>query len=76
MRCMEDPELRKLKEKAELSYALNDQKVALFKLKEELYYAVDEKTMSPILPSWVEPSSILMILMPSCCQTSARHSPR
>lgn len=44
MRCMEDPELRKLKEKAELSYALNDQKVALFKLKEELYYAVDEKT--------------------------------
>ena len=44
MRCMEEPELRKLKEKAELSYALNDQKVELFKLKEELYYAVDEKT--------------------------------
>ena len=41
---MEEPELRKLKEKAELSYALNDQKVELFKLKEELYYAVDEKT--------------------------------
>ena len=44
MRCMEDPELRKLKEKAELSYALNDQKVELFKLKEEMYYAVDEKS--------------------------------
>lgn len=44
MRCMEDPEMRKLKDKAELSYALNDQKVALFGLKEELYYAVDEKT--------------------------------
>ncbi|MDB6074501.1 MAG: preprotein translocase, SecA subunit, partial [Verrucomicrobiaceae bacterium] len=44
MRTMEEPELRKLKEKAELSYALNDQKVELFKLKEELYYAVDEKT--------------------------------
>jgi len=44
MRAMEDPDMRKLKEKAELSYALNDQKVALFKLKEELYYAVDEKT--------------------------------
>jgi preprotein translocase subunit SecA len=44
MRCMEDPELRRLKEKAELSFALNDMKVELFKLKEELYYAVDEKT--------------------------------
>jgi len=34
MRCMEDPEMRRLKEKAELSYALNDMKVELFKLKE------------------------------------------
>jgi len=44
MRCMEDPEMRRLKEKAELSFALNDMKVELFKLKEQLYYAVDEKS--------------------------------
>jgi preprotein translocase subunit SecA len=44
MRVMEDPEMRKLKEKTELSYALNDMKVQLFHLKEELYYSVDEKT--------------------------------
>lgn len=44
MRAMEDMELRRLREKAELSFALNDMKVELFKLKEELYYSVDEKT--------------------------------
>jgi preprotein translocase subunit SecA len=44
MRCMEDPELRRMKEKAELSYALNDMKVQLFQLREELYYSVDEKS--------------------------------
>jgi preprotein translocase subunit SecA len=44
MRAMEAPEMRKLKEKTELKYALNDAKVALFKLKEELLYTVDEKT--------------------------------
>lgn len=44
MRAMEDMELRRLKEKAELSFALNDMKTELFKLKEELYYSVDEKT--------------------------------
>ncbi|MBL9117053.1 MAG: preprotein translocase subunit SecA [Verrucomicrobiaceae bacterium] len=44
MRAMEDTELRKLREKTELSYALNDMKVQLFNLKEELYYSVDEKS--------------------------------
>ncbi len=44
MRCMEDPEMRKLKEKTELKYALNDMKTELFKLKEDLYFTVDEKT--------------------------------
>ena len=44
MRCMEDTEMRKLKEKTELKYALNDMKTELFKVKEELYYAADEKT--------------------------------
>jgi preprotein translocase subunit SecA len=44
LRCMEDPEMRRLKEKTELKYALNDMKVELFKVKEELYYAVEEKS--------------------------------
>ncbi len=44
LRSMEDSELRRLKEKTEMSYQLNDQKVALYHLKEELFYTVDEKT--------------------------------
>jgi preprotein translocase subunit SecA len=44
MRALEDMEMRRLREKAELSFALNDMKPELFRLKEELYYSVDEKT--------------------------------
>jgi preprotein translocase subunit SecA len=44
MRAMEDPAMRKLREKTELKYALSDMKVQLFKIKEELYYSVDEKS--------------------------------
>jgi preprotein translocase subunit SecA len=44
MRAMEDPEKRRAMEKSELSFYQDTQKVALFELKEELYYTVDEKT--------------------------------
>ncbi|MES2476648.1 MAG: preprotein translocase subunit SecA [Verrucomicrobiota bacterium] len=43
MRFMEDPEMRKLLEKAELSFHQDAQKKELFALKEELYFVIDEK---------------------------------
>ncbi len=43
LRLMEDPELRKLSEKTELSFYQDQQKTALFELKEELFYSIDEK---------------------------------
>ena len=44
LRAMEDPELRRAREKAELSVYQDTQKIELFKLKEELYYSIDEKS--------------------------------
>ena len=44
LRFMEDPEVRKNLEKAELSLYQDTQKTALFSLKEELYYSIDERT--------------------------------
>ena len=44
MRCMEEPELRRAMEKAELSLYADTQKVEFFKLKEELYYFIEEKS--------------------------------
>ncbi|MBJ7284419.1 MAG: preprotein translocase subunit SecA, partial [Akkermansiaceae bacterium] len=43
MRFMEDPEMRRLLEKAELSFHQDAQKKDLFELKEELYFIIDEK---------------------------------
>ncbi len=43
MRYMEEPEMRKLLEKAELSFHQDAQKKELFALKEELYFVIDEK---------------------------------
>ncbi len=43
MRAMEDTEVRKLVEKAELEFYKDVQKSALFELKEELYFTLDEK---------------------------------
>lgn len=43
MRAMEDPEIRKLIDKAELEFYRDPQKKALFELKEELFFTVDEK---------------------------------
>ena len=43
MRFMEDPEMRKLLEKAELSFHQDAQKKELFELKEELFFIIDEK---------------------------------
>ncbi len=43
-RCMEDPDLRRAMEKAELSLYADTQKVEFFKLKEELYYFIEEKS--------------------------------
>jgi preprotein translocase subunit SecA len=44
MRAQEDPEKRRAMEKSELSFYQDTQKTALFELKEELYFVVDEKT--------------------------------
>jgi len=44
LRCKEDPELRRLIEKAELALYQDTQKVEYFKLKEELYYSIEEKS--------------------------------
>lgn len=44
LRAMEDPEKRKSMEKSELSFYQDTQKTALFEMKEELYYTIDEKT--------------------------------
>ena len=43
LRFMEDTELRRAMEKAELSYYANPQKTELFALKEELYFTIDDK---------------------------------
>ena len=44
MRFMEEPEMRRLLEKAELSFHQDAQKKELFELKEELYFVIDEKS--------------------------------
>ncbi|MES2996835.1 MAG: preprotein translocase subunit SecA [Verrucomicrobiota bacterium] len=44
MRLMEEPEMRRLLEKAELSFHQDTQKKDLFALKEELYFVIDEKS--------------------------------
>ena len=44
MRFMEEPEMRRLMEKAELSFHQDAQKRELFALKEELYFVIDEKS--------------------------------
>ena len=43
MRAMEDPDIRRIIDKAELEFYRDPQKKALFELKEELYFTVDEK---------------------------------
>jgi preprotein translocase subunit SecA len=43
-RCMEDPDLRRAMEKAELTLYADTQKVEFFRLKEELYYFIEEKS--------------------------------
>jgi preprotein translocase subunit SecA len=43
MRYMEEPEMRRLMEKAELSLHQDAQKRELFAMKEELYFVIDEK---------------------------------
>lgn len=43
LRMMEDPELRKAIDKAELSFYSDSQKEALFDLKEELFFTIDER---------------------------------
>ncbi len=44
LRMMEDPEKRKAVDKAELSFYADSQKEALFALKEELFFTIDEKS--------------------------------
>ena len=44
LRFMEDPEIRRLIEKTELSFYQDARKKELFELKEELYFTIDEKS--------------------------------
>ena len=44
LRLMEDPEKRKISEKVELGFYQDTQKKALFELKEELYFTVEERS--------------------------------
>jgi preprotein translocase subunit SecA len=44
LRAQEDPEKRRAMEKSELSFYQDTQKTALFELKEELYFTIDEKS--------------------------------
>ncbi|MBQ5664340.1 MAG: preprotein translocase subunit SecA, partial [Akkermansia sp.] len=44
MRSQQDPEYRRMVEKYELFLYQDPRKIELFKLKEELYYTIDEKT--------------------------------
>src|SRR4051812_784822 len=44
LRMMEDPEKRRAIDKAELSFYTDSQKEALFALKEELFFTIDEKS--------------------------------
>jgi len=44
LRAQEDPEKRRAMEKSELSFYQDTQKTALFALKEELFYTIDEKS--------------------------------
>ncbi|MGI8435541.1 MAG: SEC-C metal-binding domain-containing protein, partial [Chthoniobacterales bacterium] len=44
LRMMEDPEKRKAVDKAELSFYQDSRKDELFKLKEELFFTIDEKS--------------------------------
>ncbi|MEM9280657.1 MAG: preprotein translocase subunit SecA [Verrucomicrobiota bacterium] len=44
LRMMEDPEIRRVIEKSELSFYQDAQKTALFGLKEELFFTIDEKS--------------------------------
>ena len=44
LRLMEDPEKRKVGEKTELSFYQDTQKKALFELKEELFFTVEERS--------------------------------
>ncbi|MCB1063084.1 MAG: preprotein translocase subunit SecA [Verrucomicrobiae bacterium] len=43
LRAMEDPEVRRLIDKSELEFYKDPQKTALFELKEELFFTLDEK---------------------------------
>ncbi len=44
MRLMEDPAMRRMLDRAELSYYQEGQKEKLFELKEELYFTIDERS--------------------------------
>ena len=44
LRAMQDPELRRIVEKYELTLYQDTRKKELYKLKEEMFFTVDEKT--------------------------------
>lgn len=68
LRLMEKPELRRAMEKAELSYYQDPQKIALFELKEELYFTIDEKVndaeLSELGRSYLNPDDPEAFVLP------------
>jgi hypothetical protein len=69
-RMMEDPEQRKLIDKAELEfYKDTDGKAALVDLKEELFFTIEERQHDADLTQNGRDFLNPMILMPSCCRT-------
>ncbi len=61
LRLMEDPENRRIAEKAETALYQDSQKKELFKVKEELYYTIDEKSHD------ADPVSYTHLTLPTIC---------
>ncbi len=75
MRLMENPEIRRLLEKTELSYQQGSLKKDLIKLKDELYFTVEEKTRDADLMErgrkFLSPSDPNSFTLPDIAQLAA-----
>jgi preprotein translocase subunit SecA len=77
MRAMENTDVRRAVEKAELEFYRDPQKTALFALKEELFFTLDPKRRTrPSSPKRAANSSAPMIRRPSSFPISRKPSPR
>lgn len=68
LRAMQDPELRRIVEKYELTLYQDTRKKELYKLKEEMFFTVDEKTHDADLMEKAGKSSPPAIRKISCCR--------